>query len=91
MTKDNGLWVSTRTFALQSSSTMVECWAIREGLKLALDRNLFGILVETDSHASTQLIMEETLDSHELGNIIFDWKSMLRNAWERGETHFQGS
>ncbi|KAE9462637.1 hypothetical protein C3L33_05454, partial [Rhododendron williamsianum] len=57
---------------------MVECWAIREGLKLALDRNLFGILIETDSRASTQLIMEETLDSHELGNIIFDCRSMLR-------------
>ncbi|KAI8534599.1 hypothetical protein RHMOL_Rhmol10G0102900 [Rhododendron molle] len=59
------------------SSTAVECWAIREGLKLALDREWKGVLVETDSLVASQLINGSLSDKHVLNNIICDYRSML--------------
>lgn len=46
-----GNWVAgfQRKNVTASSSTAVECWALRDGLQLALERNLQGILVKTDS------------------------------------------
>lgn len=46
-----GNWVVgfQRKIVAASSSTAVECWALRDGLQLALEWNLQGILVETDS------------------------------------------
>ncbi|KAG5559267.1 hypothetical protein RHGRI_008980 [Rhododendron griersonianum] len=68
--EDKGKWVTgfRRNLNYATSSTAVECRAIREGLKLALDRNSKGILVETDSFLS---------DKHVLNNIICDRRSML--------------
>ncbi|KAE9444748.1 hypothetical protein C3L33_23354, partial [Rhododendron williamsianum] len=47
----HGDWVVgfQRKLEAASSSTMAECWALRDGLQLALERNLQGIHVETDS------------------------------------------
>ncbi|KAE9451241.1 hypothetical protein C3L33_16877, partial [Rhododendron williamsianum] len=56
---------------------MSECWVLREGLKLALDRDLKGIRVVTDSLASVQLIQNDKLGNHDLSNIVFHCRSML--------------
>ncbi|KAE9461864.1 hypothetical protein C3L33_06207, partial [Rhododendron williamsianum] len=60
-----------------SSSTMVECWALRGGPKLALERNLQGILVEIDSMALVLLLDEKGLDTHELSNILNDCRFLI--------------
>lgn len=49
----------------------MECLAPREGLKLALEKDFKGILVESDSFATIQLLRDEWLSNHELGNSIF--------------------
>ncbi|KAG5543533.1 hypothetical protein RHGRI_016312 [Rhododendron griersonianum] len=56
----SGNWVLgfQRKDVVASSSTAVECWALKDCLQLALERNLIGILAETDSltlvHRSSQ-------------------------------------
>ncbi|KAG5532950.1 hypothetical protein RHGRI_027262 [Rhododendron griersonianum] len=60
-----------------TSSTMSECWVLREGLKLVLDRDLKGIRVVTGSLASVQIIQNEKLGNHDLSNIVFYCRSML--------------
>lgn len=47
----HGDWVVGfhREIVAASSSAMVKCWALGDGLSLALERNLQGIFVETDS------------------------------------------
>lgn len=52
---------------------LVPLWsvgALCDGLQLALERNLQGILVETDSMTSVSLLNEKGLGSHELSNIL---------------------
>ncbi|KAI8557179.1 hypothetical protein RHMOL_Rhmol05G0316100 [Rhododendron molle] len=53
-----GNWVVgfQRKNVTASSGIAVECWALRDGLQFALERNLQGILVETDSMTLVQLI-----------------------------------
>ncbi|KAG5543589.1 hypothetical protein RHGRI_016360 [Rhododendron griersonianum] len=47
----SGNWVLgfQRKDVVASSSTAVECWVLKDCLQLALERNLIGILAETDS------------------------------------------
>lgn len=77
---DKGQWVIGfhRRISHANSSCAVECWAIREGLKLAMDRNLKVIILETDSLTASQLINDSSNDNHELNNIICDCRFMLR-------------
>ncbi|KAI8525557.1 hypothetical protein RHMOL_Rhmol13G0239600 [Rhododendron molle] len=63
--------------AASSSSTMVQCWALSDGLKLALERNLQGVLVEIDSTALARLLDEKELDTHEFSNILNDCRFLI--------------
>ncbi|XP_058217265.1 uncharacterized protein LOC131328330 [Rhododendron vialii] len=62
--ESSGNWVLgfQRKDVVASSSTAIECWALKDGLQLALERNLIGILVETDSltlvHVLNQIVLK---------------------------------
>ncbi|KAI8548900.1 hypothetical protein RHMOL_Rhmol07G0309800 [Rhododendron molle] len=75
----SGNWVFgfQRKDVVASSSTAVECWALRDGLQLVLERNLIGILVETDSLTLVQLLKQKVLCNHELINMLFDCRVLL--------------
>lgn len=60
-----------------TSNTAVECRALRDGLKLALEHNLSGILVETDSLTFVHLLKPKVLGNHELSNIFTDCRMLL--------------
>ncbi|KAG5543595.1 hypothetical protein RHGRI_016366 [Rhododendron griersonianum] len=75
----SGNWVLgfQRKDVVASSSTAVECWALKDSLQLAFERNLIGILVETDSLTLVHLLNQIVLSNHELCNIISDCMVLL--------------
>ncbi|KAG5564083.1 hypothetical protein RHGRI_000305 [Rhododendron griersonianum] len=75
----HGSWVVgfQRKNVTASSSTVVECRALRDVLQLARERNLQGICVETDSMTSVQLISKKEMGSHEFSNIFSDCRVLL--------------
>ncbi|KAG5543527.1 hypothetical protein RHGRI_016306 [Rhododendron griersonianum] len=74
----SGNWVLgfQRKDVVASSSTA--CWALKDCLQLALERNLLiGILAETDSLTLVHLLNQIVLSNHELCNIISDCMVLL--------------
>ncbi|GMP96757.1 hypothetical protein CsSME_00045259 [Camellia sinensis var. sinensis] len=49
-----------------TSSVASEIWALRDGIKLALDKNLSNLEIETYAILLEQLIASGTMDSHQL-------------------------
>ncbi|KAK6280516.1 hypothetical protein POUND7_020783 [Theobroma cacao] len=54
-----------------------ELWGVRDGLQLAVKRGLFDVIIEVDSQVVLDLICKEAVDSHTLGPIIKECRSLL--------------
>ncbi|GKV53477.1 hypothetical protein SLEP1_g59999 [Rubroshorea leprosula] len=60
-----------------TSSLSAELWALRDGLKLAVDKGFSQLIVETDSMVAKTLIDSAHSDSHSLGVLIDDCRAMM--------------
>ena len=75
---DQGQWLVGYSRKLgQATSTYAELWGVRDGLQLAVKRGLFDIIIEVDSQVVFDLICKELVDSHTLGSIIKECRSLL--------------
>ncbi|CAL5325064.1 unnamed protein product [Camellia sinensis] len=73
-----GKWISDFCRNIgHSSSIEAELWAMRDGLKLALDLNLTGIEVETDATIMQNIILGNFNHCHQLSNLIHDCRYLL--------------
>ncbi|GLT84201.1 hypothetical protein SLE2022_024470 [Rubroshorea leprosula] len=61
-----------------SSILLAELWAIRDGLQLAVSRNLSHLLIETDSLTAVNLLSKEPIENHPLSSLVFDCRDLLR-------------
>ncbi|XP_028071512.1 uncharacterized protein LOC114273895 [Camellia sinensis] len=74
-----GCWVAGFVRNIGVASAMeAECWALRDGLKLAMDLGLSGICVETDAKAVINLVLQEPPSDHHFGNLILDCRYLMR-------------
>ncbi|GLT59278.1 hypothetical protein SLA2020_321070 [Shorea laevis] len=60
-----------------TSSLSAELWALRDGLKLAIDRGFSHLLVETDSKVAKTLLEYADSVHHSLGVLIDDCRAMM--------------
>ncbi|XP_021299308.1 heterogeneous nuclear ribonucleoprotein D-like isoform X2 [Herrania umbratica] len=75
---DQGEWIVGYSRKLgQATSTCAELWGVRDGLQLAVKRGLFYVIIEVDSQVVLDLICKEAVDSHTLGPIIKECRSLL--------------
>ncbi|GLT60527.1 hypothetical protein SLA2020_412140 [Shorea laevis] len=73
-----GNWVMGYTRKIGWSSILVvELWSIRDGLKLAIDRNISHLIVESNSSTAIFLLSEDPSEFHPLSTLIFDCRDML--------------
>lgn len=50
--KDNWILGFQRKLGVAAPSIIVECWVLRDGLHLALERNLQGLIVESGNRCN---------------------------------------
>ncbi|KAL3838984.1 hypothetical protein ACJIZ3_023575 [Penstemon smallii] len=80
---DAGNWVVGFSRKLgEVTITMAELLAIREGLSLAWEKRIPRLVMESDSEVAVKLINEADVETHPLGNIIIDCRSLIRMPWE---------
>ncbi|GKV16390.1 hypothetical protein SLEP1_g27041 [Rubroshorea leprosula] len=60
-----------------TSSLSAELWALRDGLKLAVNRGFSHLLVETDSKVAKTLLDSANSAAHSLGVLIDDCRAMM--------------
>ncbi|GLU18716.1 hypothetical protein SLE2022_350000 [Rubroshorea leprosula] len=61
-----------------SSILVAELWAIRDGLRLAIDRNISHLIVESDFSTAICLLSEDPSESHPFSTLILDCRDMLQ-------------
>ncbi|GLT67469.1 hypothetical protein SLA2020_397770 [Shorea laevis] len=60
-----------------TSSLSAELWALRDGLKLAVQRGFSNLLIETDSKVAKILLDSANSNFHSLGVLIADCRAMM--------------
>ncbi|GMQ03745.1 hypothetical protein CsSME_00049425 [Camellia sinensis var. sinensis] len=60
-----------------TSNVAAELWGLRDGLKLALERNILNLKIETDAILLKQLLSTNISASHQLHNLINDCRYLL--------------
>ncbi|KAK4482042.1 hypothetical protein RD792_012965 [Penstemon davidsonii] len=89
---DTGSWVVGFSRKLDSTSiTMAELLAAREGLEMAWEMRLQRLELELDSEVVFSLIKDADVETHPLGNIIKDCRTLIRMPWECRIVHTRRS
>ncbi|KAL3528645.1 hypothetical protein ACH5RR_007967 [Cinchona calisaya] len=60
-----------------ATNIVVELWGLRNGLILAVQKNLKFLEIEVDASVVIGLVKNADLSKHYFGNVIFDCKSLL--------------
>ncbi|GLT79766.1 hypothetical protein SLA2020_512430 [Shorea laevis] len=59
-----------------TTSLSAEMWAIRDGLKIAIDRAIYRLILETDCEGATLLLNSAISHFHSLGTLISDCRML---------------
>ncbi|GLT78375.1 hypothetical protein SLA2020_499130 [Shorea laevis] len=60
-----------------STSLSAEMWAIRDGLKIAIDKGFYNLILETDCKVVVLLLNSTISQFHSLGTLISDCRNLL--------------
>ncbi|GLT95486.1 hypothetical protein SLE2022_131660 [Rubroshorea leprosula] len=75
----NGNWILGFVRRIGSTDSLsTELWALRDGLKLAVDFQFTHIIVETDSYIASQLLAKPPIATHQLSSLLLDCRDLLQ-------------